>query len=54
MVAGRTGAKRHRLTSTDVRALYPKAEAFGAVRKRIDPEGKFMNDHLRTLFEFSL
>ncbi len=47
-------AKRHSLTSADVRALYPQAEAFGRVRKRIDPEGKFMNDHLRQLFDFSL
>ena len=47
-------AKRHRLTSADVRALYPQAEAFGRVRKRLDPEGKFMNDHLRQLFDFSL
>ena len=47
-------AKRHSLTSADVRALYPMAEAFGRVRKSFDPEGKFMNDHLRQLFEFSL
>ena len=47
-------AKRHTLTSADVRALYPMAEAFGRVRKRTDPEGKFMNDHLRQLFDFSL
>ncbi len=47
-------AKRHTLTSADVRALYPKAEAFGQVRKYVDPQGKFMNDHLRQLFDFSL
>ena len=47
-------AKRHTLTSGDVRDLYPQAEAFGRVRKRVDPEGKFMNDHLRQLFDFSL
>lgn len=47
-------AKRHTLTSADVRGLYPMAEAFGRVRKRVDPQGKFMNDHLRTLFDFSL
>jgi FAD-linked oxidoreductase len=47
-------AKRHTLTSADVRALYPKADAFGQVRKHVDPEGKFMNDHLRRLFDFSL
>ncbi len=47
-------AKRHRLNSRDVLALYPMAEAFGRVRKKFDPEAKFMNDHLRQLFEFSL
>ena len=47
-------AKRHTLTSADVRALYPMAEAFGKVRKRVDPQGKFMNDHLHQLFDFSL
>lgn len=47
-------AKRHTLTSADVRSLYPQAEEFGRVRKRFDPEGKFMNDHLRDLFAFSL
>ena len=47
-------AKRHTLTSADVRALYPMAEAFGQVRKRVDPQGKFMNDHLHQLFDFSL
>lgn len=47
-------AKRHTLAGADVRSLYPRAEAFGRVRKRIDPEGKFMNDHLRRLFDFSL
>ena len=47
-------AKRHTLTSSDVRALYPTAEAFGQVRKSVDPQGKFMNDHLRQLFDFSL
>lgn len=47
-------AKRHGLTSEDVLALYPRADEFGRVRKRFDPGGKFMNDHLRQLFAFSL
>jgi hypothetical protein len=34
--------------------LYPDAEKFGAVRKRVDPTGKFLNAHLSQLFEFSL
>jgi FAD-linked oxidoreductase len=47
-------AKRHTLTSTDVVRLYPDAERWGAVRKRIDPTGKFLNGHLAELFAFSL
>ena len=47
-------AKRHTLTSADVVALYPQTQAFGQVRKRVDPGAKFMNDHLRQLFAFSL
>lgn len=47
-------AKRHRLTSDDVLALYPKAADFGRVRKQFDPEAKFMNAHLRQLFAYSL
>lgn len=47
-------AKRHTMGSADVVRLYPKAEAWGAVRKRYDPTGKFMNAHLRELFAFSL
>ena len=46
-------AKRHTLTGDDVRALYPQADAFGRVRRQVDPTGKFMNDHLRRLFDFS-
>ena len=47
-------AKRHTLTSADVLRLYPDAPKFGAVRKRVDPAGKFLNAHLSQLFEFSL
>jgi FAD-linked oxidoreductase len=47
-------AKRHTLTSEDVLRLYPKAEDWGRVRRRVDPQAKFLNAHLRTLFAFSL
>ncbi len=47
-------AKRHTLTSADVLRLYPDAPKFGAVRKRVDPAGKFLNAHLAELFAFSL
>jgi FAD-linked oxidoreductase len=43
-------AKRHTLTRDDVDALYPMAERFRAVRRRVDPTGKFLNGHLRELF----
>ena len=47
-------AKRHTLGSDDVLRLYPLARRWGEVRKRVDPTAKFMNDHLRALFAFSL
>lgn len=43
-------AKRHRLSRADVEALYPMAGRYGAVRRAADPEGKFLNPHLETLF----
>ena len=47
-------AKRHTLTAADVVRLYPQAERWGAVRRRVDPTAKFLNAHLRALFAFSL
>ena len=44
-------AKRHSLTRADVDALYPMAERFRAVRRNYDPDRKFLNSHLETLFE---
>ena len=43
-------AKRHRLTRDGVDALYPQAERYRTVRRRVDPGGMFLNDHLRELF----
>jgi FAD-linked oxidoreductase len=43
--------KRHSLTARDVVALYPRAGAFCAVRRRVDPQQKFANDHLTRLFD---
>jgi FAD/FMN-containing dehydrogenase len=31
-------------------ALYPRFEDFRSIRRRLDPEGRFLNDHLRNLF----
>ena len=46
-------AKRHTLTARDVFELYPRAAEFCAVRRRVDPERKFANDHLTTLFDLA-
>ncbi len=43
-------AKRHTLTKADVDALYPHAARFRAVRAAHDPQAKFANAHLASLF----
>lgn len=43
--------KRHSLTRRDVDSLYPEVEQFRDLRRTLDPQGKFLNPHLRTLFE---
>jgi FAD-linked oxidoreductase len=42
--------KLHTLTHRELRELYPKFGDFLRVRKRLDPRGKFLNAHLRSLF----
>jgi FAD-linked oxidoreductase len=42
--------KRHTRTRDELAKLYPRFEEFRAVRARLDPEGKFMNAHLRSMF----
>jgi FAD-linked oxidoreductase len=42
--------KVHTQTAARLRNLYPRWEAFQAVRQRIDPEGRMMSHSLRTLF----
>ena len=42
--------KLHFLTAERLHALYPEADEFIAVRRQLDPEGVFLNDHLRPLF----
>jgi FAD-linked oxidoreductase len=39
--------KWHTMTATEAAKLYPKYEAFRMLRRRIDPEGKFLNRYLR-------
>ena len=42
--------KLHFLTPERLHALYPRADDFIALRRELDPEGVFLNDHLRPLF----
>jgi FAD/FMN-containing dehydrogenase len=42
--------KLHFLTRDRLLDLYPEAERFIAVRRRLDPGGVFLNDHLAPLF----
>ncbi|AWM23303.1 FAD-dependent oxidoreductase [Sinorhizobium fredii USDA 205] len=42
--------KLHFLGAEDVTALYPRSGDFRALRAKVDPEGRFLNDHLRQLF----
>ena len=42
--------KLHFLTGEDVGALYPRAAEFRALRRRLDPQGVYLNDHLSALF----
>jgi FAD/FMN-containing dehydrogenase len=42
--------KLHFLTPDRLHALYPQAGEFIAIRRRLDPDGMFLNDHLRPLF----
>jgi len=42
--------KLHFLTPDRLHALYPEAAEFIAIRQELDPDGIFLNDHLRALF----
>jgi FAD/FMN-containing dehydrogenase len=42
--------KLHFNNAQDMPALYPRYEDFRAIRRRLDPAGRFLNDHLRNLF----
>lgn len=43
--------KRHSLDAATLATLYPEWDRFQQVRKRLDPDGAFANDHVRRLFE---
>jgi len=42
--------KLHYLTRDELEARYPRAGDFIALRRELDPDGVFLNDHLRPLF----
>ena len=42
--------KLHFNRAEDMRTLYPRFHDFQAIRRRMDPSGQFLNDHLRNLF----
>lgn len=42
--------KLHTLTGEDVRERYPMFETFNALRKKEDPDGMFLNSHLKRIF----
>lgn len=43
--------KLHFLTPERLRTLYPAVDEFIAIRRRLDPQGTFLNDQLRPLFQ---
>jgi FAD-linked oxidoreductase len=43
--------KRHTRTREEFEELYPRFGDFQALRQIVDPQGKFLNPHLRTIFE---
>ncbi len=42
--------KLNTLGREDFRKLYPRWDDFAAVRRELDPQGRFLNDYLRKLF----
>ncbi len=43
--------KLHTLTNADLRERYPLFDEVADLRRRVDPDGVFLNDHLRELFD---
>jgi FAD/FMN-containing dehydrogenase len=42
--------KLHSLKAADFEKIYPRWNDFVALRRRVDPSGKFLNPHLRDIF----
>ncbi len=45
--------KLHTLTAKQLAPLYPKWDDFQAVRRRLDPKGRMLNAHLRSVLELA-
>lgn len=43
--------KMHFLTGEDVTSIYPRANDFRTLRRQLDPEGFYLNEHLGLLFK---
>ena len=43
--------KRHTRSAAELEMLYPKFNEFRALRRSLDPKGKFLNSYLRAMFE---
>jgi FAD/FMN-containing dehydrogenase len=43
-------AKKHWRKGADLVSLYPEWETFQKIRRELDPEGFFLNDHLKEIF----
>jgi FAD-linked oxidoreductase len=43
--------KRHTRVAAELPAIYPQYDSFVALRRKLDPKGKFLNAHLKGLFE---
>ncbi len=43
--------KRHTRSAGEFAAVYPQFDRFVALRRKLDPKGKFLNSHLRSIFE---
>ncbi len=41
--------KCHGYRARDLRECYPGWDAFAAVRERLDPQGRFLNEYLRAI-----
>lgn len=42
--------KRHTRSAAELETLYPRFGDFCALRRKLDPQGKFLNPHLRAMF----